>query len=73
MLWLSCFKCNKQLLFLEKNKYIQTNNYYLQIENKEIHLENSEEPDEITDKEYFVCEVCHAPKLLEAQKRIMRL
>lgn len=68
---LSCNKCNKPLLvlFYNNNEYKQLESYYFQIENKEITTDENDVI-EVYNKEYYVCEICHSPKLLEAVKKI---
>lgn len=76
---LTCSKCYCNLILIQDNKYIQVKDYYYQIETEKIPDDSPSDCPwkgdegefiEKTIKEYVVCETCHAPKLLEAYKRV---
>ena len=68
---LYCELCSKLVLeFLnDSQQYKQLGCYYFQIENKEV-INSENDIIEVSEKEYYVCEACHSPKLMEALRKL---
>ena len=71
---INCSICGDPVLCEKYDKYLQIKPYYLQIINKQIEIfteEDLQKFHEITDHEYYVCETCHLPKILQAKQKLL--